>query len=107
MSEQQKRTCHPLNVLGPFYVDVACCTLCGVPQGEAPDLFGESDKPAGCYVKRQPGGPEELARMLAVQASQDLDCVRYRGPTNTPAWGRLRRAGLVELIDPPSPEGLV
>ena len=68
---------HRLNVLGDFYVEDGCCTLCGVPWALAPHLFEPADD--GCYVKRQPKTEEELQKMLEVIRSQELHCVRYRG----------------------------
>lgn len=54
-----------------------CCTLCGVPHAEAPDLFGESRE--GCYVKKQPSSADEIDRMISAMAVQELGCIRYKG----------------------------
>lgn len=69
---------HALNVVGPFYVEDDCCTMCGVPPHFAPALFGENDH-EHCYVQRQPETAEELEAMLSVIAIQELGCVRYGG----------------------------
>jgi hypothetical protein len=74
MSERRR---YHLNVAGPFYVEHGCCTLCGVPESEAPDLFG-SDA-SQCYVKRQPSTPDELGRMMEALRVQELGCIRYAG----------------------------
>jgi hypothetical protein len=66
-----------LNVVGPFYVEDGCCTLCGVPESEAPDLFGSD--PTQCFVKKQPVTPAELDLMINALRTQDLGCVRYTG----------------------------
>lgn len=68
-----------LNVVGDFYVEAGCCTLCGVPEVEAPDLFQTSVDAEQCYVKRQPTNEGELQRMLSAMACQDIDCIRYAG----------------------------
>ena len=67
-----------LNVIGDFYVEANCCTLCGVPEAIAPDLFATSDR-GHCYVKKQPETADEFDRMTKVFATQDLGCIRYRG----------------------------
>lgn len=71
------RTRYRLNVIGPFYVEDGCCTLCGVPDSIAPELFGVTDD--HCYVKRQPQTPDEHDAMVHVMVSQELGCVRYAG----------------------------
>ena len=79
MSEQ---TPHPANAPGDFYVEANCCTMCGVPFVEAPDLFGmwEDEKgPWGCFVKRQPETAEEVQQMINTIAAAELGCIRYRG----------------------------
>jgi len=68
-----------LNVLGDFYVEDGCCTFCGVPEVLAPDLFETNTSGEQCYVKKQPQSPDEIRRMIAVIAAQDLGCVRYAG----------------------------
>jgi hypothetical protein len=59
MSNHRKR--YRLNVVGPFYVEDGCCTLCGVPGVTAPSLFGGFGPDGSvlegieqCWVKRQP-----------------------------------------------------
>lgn len=71
------RTRYRLNVIGPFYVEDGCCTLCGVPDSIAPELFGVTDD--HCYVKRQPQTSDEQDAMVHVMVSQELGCVRYAG----------------------------
>jgi 4Fe-4S single cluster protein len=68
---------HPSNVPGDFYVEDTCCTLCGVPDIVAPDLFtmGEDN----CFVSKQPGTPEELDRMIEAIRCSEFACIRYRG----------------------------
>jgi ferredoxin len=68
---------HPKNVPGDFFVEAECCTLCGVPWSEAPDLFRYDDD--HCWVSRQPVTADEQRRMLRVIQLQDLGCIRYRG----------------------------
>mgnify|MGYP000125442163 CR=1 FL=1 len=70
-----------LNVIGPFYVEDGCCTLCGVPDAEAPDLFAEAE--GHCYVRRQPGTSEEIERMLSAIGCAELGCIRYAGDDPT------------------------
>ena len=71
------RTPYHLNVLGPFYVENDCCTMCGVPWDRAPELFGYNDE--HCWVKQQPRTEAELETMFDVMATQELGCIRYRG----------------------------
>ncbi len=70
---------HRLNVVGPFYVSDDCCTACGVPEAEAPELFAWEEGTSHCYVSRQPSNPDELARMVRAVAAAELSCIRYRG----------------------------
>jgi len=72
-----KRPRYHLNVTGDFYVESDCCTMCGVPLAQAPDLFGEDAEQ--CYVRKQPTGSTELARMPEVVHMQELGCIRDRG----------------------------
>jgi len=69
---------HRLNVVGPFYVVDGCCTACGVPGAEAPELFAWDDSDH-CYVRKQPAGPDELRQMVGAIAGAELRCIRYRG----------------------------
>jgi hypothetical protein len=69
---------HRLNVVGPFYVVDGCCTACGVPESEAPQLFAWDDS-VHCYVRKQPAGPDELRQMVGAIANAELRCIRYRG----------------------------
>ena len=80
---------HPRNVAGDFYVEHECCASCGVPWAIAPTLF-DHDK-SGCWVSRQPVGPDDEADMLEVFAVQELGCIRYGGTE-----GRIIRA-LVDM----------
>lgn len=72
------------NVPGDFYVKHDCCTMCGVPDAVARNLFGGFDG-AGqathdqCFVKKQPENDEELNQMLSALSSQELNCIRYCG----------------------------
>lgn len=68
---------HHLNVAGDFFVERDCCTLCGVPQVLAPQLFANDDRQ--CFVAKQPASSEELDLMVGVLAAQDLDCIYYEG----------------------------
>jgi 4Fe-4S single cluster protein len=68
-----------LNVIGDFYVEDGCCTLCGVPEVIAPDLFEMGEGVEQCYVKKQPTSQDELRRMIDVFATQDLGCIGYKG----------------------------
>jgi hypothetical protein len=73
---------HPANVPGDFYVEDGCCTMCGVPFAEAPELFGTCRDSKGyphCFVKRQPETTDELAKMLSTIRLAELMCIRYRG----------------------------
>ena len=73
---------HPANVPGDFYVEYNCCTMCGVPFVEAPELFGTHTDPAGyehCFVKRQPATLKELDHMFGAIACAELQCIRYSG----------------------------
>jgi hypothetical protein len=82
-----ERTRYRLNVVGDFYVENGCCTICGLPQALAPDLFGEDSEQ--CYVRKQPTDSTELARMLEVLYGQELGCIRYGG----------RDLGVIKTID--------
>ncbi len=66
-----------LNVVGDFYVEDGCCTSCGVPTAEAPDLFDDGTEQ--CFVRKQPVSSEERQRMLEVLYVQELGCIRYGG----------------------------
>jgi hypothetical protein len=94
-----------LNVAGDFYVEDGCCTLCGVPEAVAPDLFESGAEVEQCYVKRQPASPDELRRMVEVFARQDLGCIRYRGRDRT-ILKELADLGERERCDVPLPRSL-
>jgi len=51
--------------------------MCGVPDDEAPELFGSADD--HCYVKRQPQTPAEHDAMVNAMRAQELACIRYAG----------------------------
>lgn len=88
-----------LNVAGDFYVEDGCCTACGVPTAEAPDLF--EDGAEQCYVRRQPVTSEEKRRMFEVLYMQELGCIRYGGrDLNVIETIRSRRDSL-RVIDAP------
>lgn len=73
---------HPANAPGDFYVEDGCCTMCEMPFAVAPELFGSCQDSMGtphCYVKRQPGSPAELDRMVSAIRHAELQCIRYRG----------------------------
>lgn len=96
-----------LNVVGDFYVEDACCTLCGVPWVTAPELFGGFepdgsvlDATEHCWVKRQPESDAELAAMIDTMSAQEFDCIRYGG--KEPAIvERIREIDRATLIDSP------
>ena len=76
----RRKKAYPANAPGEFYVEDQCCTLCGVPQVTAPELFSAIDDAADhCYVKRQPANEAELARMLRTISGAELRCIRYAG----------------------------
>src|SRR5262245_61577707 len=93
---------HPKNVPGPFYVESGCCTACGMPEGEAPDLFGWDGN--HCFIKKQPRTDPELYRMINAIMVSDLDCVRYRG-LDEAFLKRLAENGMLQQADfPPTYE---
>ena len=72
------------NVKGDFYVEDGCCTMCGAPNVEAPELFGGFDENSKmtnehCFVKKQPESIQELEKMMNAMAVQELICIRYCG----------------------------
>lgn len=91
------------NVSGDFYVKHGCCTLCGMPHIEAPELFGGIDEKGNitheqCFVKKQPETPEELNHMINAMASQELTCIRYCGKNNY-IKSRIKATGEHNQID--------
>jgi hypothetical protein len=101
----EPRVAHPLNVTGDFYVEDGCCTLCGVPESIAPDLFawaGGAPKFDHCYVRRQPHSAYEIGQMIGVMGTQELGCVRYRGVDRS-IQKRLVAAGEASQCDSLSP----
>lgn len=72
------RTKHPLNAAGDFYVVQGCCPSCGVPDANAPELFGW-DNEQHCFMKRQPQTWQDLQGMISAMEAADLSCIRYCG----------------------------
>jgi hypothetical protein len=74
---------HPLNVVGPFYVEDGCCTACMLAPAEAPDLLAmtEPDAPdyPHCYFKRQPANRAEVEQVLRAIMVAEFRCFRYAG----------------------------
>jgi len=95
---------HRDNAPGDFYVEDGCCTSCGVPETEAPEVFGwaKSD-PGNCVVARQPETPESVGRTISAMLNSEVDCIRYRGADPDIAR-RLVEAGAAALCDLPPPE---
>jgi len=87
---------HRLNVVGDFYVEDGCCTLCGIPWTLAPDLFAPHDD--GCFVQKQPTTVSELQSVVEVMRHQELYCVRYRGNSRA-VLRALSDAGQAEYCD--------
>jgi hypothetical protein len=84
------------NAPGDFYVEADCCTLCGVPVLEAPELFAEDSEQ--CYVSCQPQTPAALDRMLHTIRLADQGCIRYAG--DDPAVVKaLHDAGEMSAVD--------
>ncbi|MFN6945804.1 MAG: hypothetical protein ACK4ND_12725 [Cytophagaceae bacterium] len=84
MENRRKHKAVRENVEGDFYVEEGCCTMCGVPHAEAPELFGGFDASGNathdqCFVKKQPSNSEELEKMIKAIAAQELICIRYCG----------------------------
>ena len=84
MENSRKYKPVPENVEGDFYVVDGCCTLCGVPDSEAPNNFGGYDKDGNvindqCFVKKQPNTDLELKQVINAMAAQDTLCIRYCG----------------------------
>jgi hypothetical protein len=95
---------HRLNVAGSFYVEDGCCTLCGVPDVTAPELFGEAND--SCFVKRQPETTAEVDRMLRAMITSEVGCIRYAG-VNDSVIRRLAQSGESALADVAPPTGIV
>ena len=71
---------HPENASGDFYVVDGCCTRCGVPEVEAPDIFAlATSDPSHCVIAKQPRTPAEVDRTLNAIQAAELGCIRYRG----------------------------
>ena len=95
-----QRTSYRLNVLGDFYVEDGCCTLCAMPFSEAPGLFGsiESDTESHCFVQKQPSNDEELDQMVSAIQCAELKCIRYKG-TNRATQERLVQLNEGDICD--------
>lgn len=95
---------HPLNVAGPFYVEDGCCTACGLPYPEAPDLLGvtkPSEDPNGyahCYFKKQPVADAELEQVFRAIMVAEFRCFRYAG-SDAQIIARLQMMGDAEQCD--------
>lgn len=92
---------------GDFYVEEGCCTLCGVPAVEAPELFGGFEEDGSvtpgveqCWVKRQPSSAPELDAMIDAMEAQEFECIRYGGIDQL-LIDRLHRDGLEACVDWP------
>ena len=97
--KSRSKRAHPANAPGEFYVENGCCTLCGVPQVTAPELFSAIDDASDhCYVRRQPANEAELARMLKTIDAAELRCIRYAG-TERSIQARLVGAGEGAVCD--------
>lgn len=81
---------------GDFYVTQGCCTLCGIPEAEAPDMFGSNKEQ--CFVKRQPERRRDMRRMLQIVQAQDQGCIRYSG-TNLHTLATLMRRKDHSIVD--------
>ncbi|WP_428503194.1 ferredoxin [Roseateles sp.] len=95
-------TPHKSNVPGDFYVEDGCCTSCGMPTTEAPDLF-EYDPDGHCYVRKQPTATDEVDRMILAFEVQDIGCIRYKG-TDRAIQIRLVESGEGEQCDVLNPD---
>jgi hypothetical protein len=92
-------TPHPEGVDGPFYVEDGCCTACGIPEGEAPEIFGwAQNDPNHCVVKHQPATADQVTRTLLAIAAGEMGCIRYRG-TDPEIATRLVEMGEALLCD--------
>lgn len=92
---------------GDFYVEEGCCTLCGVPVVEAPELFGGFEEDGSvtpgvkqCWVKKQPRVTPEIDAMIRAVWAQEFECIRYGG-TDQLLIDRLHRGGLEACVDWP------
>lgn len=94
---------NPRNVPGDFYTENICLGCC-LPEAEAPDLLGfetELDNPHyGCFFKKQPGTPEELACAFVAMRVNCIDTLRYGG-TDAAILTRLQDLGMESQCDYP------
>lgn len=100
MSERRRT---PLNVVGPFYVEADCCTACGAPEAEAPDLIRFDDAHGSCYFHRQPVGPDETFRAIRALSVCCVNAVRYGG-ADPEILSRLARLRCASQCDTPAPQ---
>jgi hypothetical protein len=81
---------------GFFYVADECCTNCGVPVAEAPNVFSWNE--TSCFVRSQPRTLDDLQRVFAVLSMQELACVRYAGD-DARVRAVLQRLGEADKVD--------
>jgi ferredoxin len=93
-----------MNASGHFYVVAECCTSCGVPVSEAPDLFAYDDR-NHCHFKRQPTTRDEIDRALRAAWAAELECIRYGG-TDADIRRRFAEFGSPHLCDVPPPSDI-
>jgi hypothetical protein len=103
MNSKRKNIAVKDNVPGDFYVEDGCCTLCGVPHVEAPNLFGGFDENGKvtheqCFVKKQPTTLVELNQIINTMAVQDTGCIKYCG-RDQEIIKRIREVGEGDQID--------
>jgi hypothetical protein len=92
---------HPLNAPGDFYVTKDGCIACELTTTEAPDLVGFAEKerePFGCYFKKQPGNPDEVAKAIRCVQVACCGAVRYGGK-DTKILRELKKFGQAHLCD--------
>lgn len=87
---------HRDNVSGDFYIEDGCCISCGVPENEAPHMFGWRDD--HCYLKQQPTCAQDDYLMIEVMTFAEVDCLRYRGRDSI-FLVRMAQAGLLGQAD--------
>ena len=92
-----KRDRTPLNAEGDFYVEEGTCLNCMAPHHEAPELMGYDDE-TGCYFKRQPATPEEMAHAVEAVWASCVEALRYDG-TDPLILARLREKRCAHLCD--------
>src|SRR5687767_2663229 len=98
MPPQRKR--HPLNAVGPFYVENGCCTACMAPHMQAPDMMGFDDTVGHCFIKQQPSNDESVYGAIRALWSTETACIRYAGD-DPEILRRLAEVGASFLCDAP------